>query len=192
MNKQLTKKTIGIAASAALMASVAFSGIALADHKPNHQPNKASISVNTWCEIAEGDEAKGDMSVHIRIEDNTSGNNNAVLQSVVVEAASKSGGKDFDTYINSRNVTSEVGITGYFMTPPVKINLCTGADFQKAINAKTTVILANDVTSKAMYTAQCGNNPGPNGILGDDDDVSQSGLKSAEYPDLCSAPPPAP
>ena len=38
MNKQLTKKTIGIAASAALMASLAFSGSALAG--PGNSPDK--------------------------------------------------------------------------------------------------------------------------------------------------------
>jgi hypothetical protein len=47
MNKQLTKKTIGIAASAALMAA-ALSATAVADN-PNKGP-KASIKVAAWCD----------------------------------------------------------------------------------------------------------------------------------------------
>jgi hypothetical protein len=51
MNKQLTKKTIGIAASAALMASVAFSSSALAG-KPDRNPSEKdcpNITQETRC-----------------------------------------------------------------------------------------------------------------------------------------------
>jgi len=39
-----------------------------------------------------------------------------------------------------------------------------------------------------MYTAQCGNAPGPDAMLGTDDDVIIGGLKTADYPNLCSSP----
>jgi hypothetical protein len=51
MNKQLTKKTIGIAASAALMASLAFSGSALAG-KPDRNPSEKdcpNVALDTAC-----------------------------------------------------------------------------------------------------------------------------------------------
>jgi len=105
MNKQLTKKAIGIAASAALIATVALSSAASA--APGGNP-KSSIGVDTWCEIKPGDEAVGDMTVHIKIEDKSSGiaYGNTYLQSVVVEAAAKDRGKDFDIPVNNKNVTA--------------------------------------------------------------------------------------
>jgi hypothetical protein len=51
MNKQLTKKTIGIAASAALMASLAFSGSAFAG-KPDRNPSEKDcpfVGLDTAC-----------------------------------------------------------------------------------------------------------------------------------------------
>ena len=51
MNKQLTRKTIGIAASAALMASLAFSGSALAG-KPDRNPSEKdcpNVALDTAC-----------------------------------------------------------------------------------------------------------------------------------------------
>jgi len=187
MNRQLTKKTIGIAASAALIASVAFTSNAVA--APGGNP-KASIGVDTWCEIKAEDEAAGNMTVHIKIEDKSSGvaYGNAILQSAVVVAASKDKGNSFDTEIANENVTADVAIDNTYY--PIKINLCGGADLGKAINAETTVTLTGVPypSSKGNYTAQCGNAPGPDAMLGTDDDVILGGLKTADYPGLCSAP----
>jgi hypothetical protein len=56
MNKQLTKKTIGIAASAALMASLAFSGSALAGKPDKEQgpPPAQDVSCNLSATDSDG------------------------------------------------------------------------------------------------------------------------------------------
>ena len=112
MNKQLTKKTIGIAASAALMASVALSGSALGapanppgKDKPKRNDNiengdRTSISVYQTCAIVEDD-----LVVNVLITDNNAdtcdvnGENctkaQAELESVEVQGLGKIGPEYF-------------------------------------------------------------------------------------------------
>jgi hypothetical protein len=182
MNKQLTKKTIGIAASAALMASVVFSGSALAEHKSNHNSNKkgpqASAAVSSWCEIS--DEKKGEMKVHIRVEDKSSGSATATVSSLYSELYTQNGGKGNDWGDPlAMGTPYHVGVGDSFVT----FDLCPfikAGTLGKAINAKTTLILQQPA-SKLAYTARCGNAPGPDGELGTYDDVLGGGLKTADY-----------
>lgn len=185
MNKQLTKKTIGIAASAALMASVALSGSALAGppaDKGNKQGPQASASVSTWCEIS--NEAAGDMTVHIRTEDKSSGEAYGMedIASASVDLLTKDRGPSWIP-IDLDTPTLYLGADA-----TVTFNLC-GQDLGKAINAETSIKLTTNVypSSKTMYTAQCSNAPGPDGMLGTDDDITGGGLKTADYPNLCTA-----
>ena len=190
MNKQLTKKTIGIAASAALMASVAFSGTALAgpgNKGGNKQGPQASASVSTWCEIS--DEEAGDMTVYIRTEDKSSGDayGKAPIASTDVVLQAKSTGNSWET-LDVEKPYLTLGVDA-----EVTFNLC-DQSLGKAINAETIIKLDESwvPASKSAYTAQCGNAPGDDDILGTDDDVTGGGLKTADYPDLCSTPPETP
>lgn len=75
MNEQLTKKTIGIAASAALMASLAFSGNVLAG-KPDRNPSEKdcpNIALETGCSVA--------LDAAYQLVDDLSGQNPAVFLS---------------------------------------------------------------------------------------------------------------
>jgi spermidine/putrescine-binding protein len=185
MNKQLTKKTIGIAASAALMASVALSGSALAAppaDKSNKQGPQASASVSTWCEIS--NEAAGDMTVHIVTENKSSGDAYAYAQiaSANVDLQTKDKGNSWEK-LDYQQPALILGVD-YDVT----FNLC-GLELGKAINAETSIKLDESMVpaSKEYYSAQCGNAPGPDGMLGTDDDITGGGLKTADYPNLCTA-----
>jgi hypothetical protein len=93
MNKQLTKKTIGIAASAALMASLAFSGSAFAapgNGKAVKNGPKGSISILSVCDL---NKASGNLRVWTKIVDTSSDpvNYGAELDSMFVQAYEKVG-----------------------------------------------------------------------------------------------------
>jgi len=186
MNKQLTKKAIGIAALAALIATVAFTGSALAGPGGNKQGPQASASVSTWCEIT--DEAAGDMTVYIRTEDKSSGEAYGMedIASAQVDLVTKDRGNQWSDPIDFETPTLHLGVDD-----SVTFNLCDKLDLLgKAINAQTSIKLTTNLypSSSIVYTAQCSNAPGPDGMLGTDDDVIGGGLKTADYPDLCSAP----
>ncbi len=178
MNKQLTKKSIGIAASAALIATVALSGNALA--APPGKGPQASAAVSTWCEIT--DERAGDMTVYIRTEDKSSGVAYGMedIASAQVDLVTKDRGNQWSDALDFENPTLHLGVDA-----SVTFNLC-GLDLGKAINAETSIKLTNNLyeSSKVVYTAQCSNAPGPDGMLGTDDDVIGGGLKTADYPEL--------
>ena len=177
MDKQLTKKLIGIAASAALIGSVAFSGSAVAGKGKGPQ---ASASVSTWCEIT--DEEAGDMTVYIRTEDKSSGIAYGMedIDTATVDLVTKDRGPVWSDPLDIETPALNLGVDA-----AVTFNLC-GLDLGKAINAETSITLTENLypSSKSVYTAQCGNAPGPDGILGTDDDVTGGGLKTADYSDL--------
>ena len=183
MNKQLMKKTIGIAASAALMASVGFSGSALArpgdnNKGGNKQGPQASAGVSTWCEIT--DEAAGEMTVYVSVEDQSSGVAFGFVQlaTTVVQGLTKSKGNAWD---DIPGAIASPDLMVNVQDQPVTINIC-GGDLGKAINAETTIVIDEDLTgypaSQPEYTAQCGDNPATEEIEG--------GLTTADYPNLCS------
>jgi hypothetical protein len=182
MNKQLTKKTIGIAASAALMASVVLSGSALAGPGKkggNKKGPQVSASVSTWCEIT--DEVNGVMRVNIRTEDKSTGDaaDQAVIAAAHVNLVTKDGGPNWGDPLQTQYPYLVFG------DDYVEFNLC-GETLKKAINAQTTITLDTSIypASKGAYTAQCGNAPGPDNTLGTDDDIIGGGLKTADYADL--------
>lgn len=189
MNKQLTKKIIGIAASAALMASLAISGTALAGpggDNSNKQGPQASAAVSTWCEIT--NEAAGEMTVFIKTEDKSSGVAYGMedIASAQVDLVTKDRGNQWSDALDFDNPTLHLGVDA-----SVTFNLCDVLDdLGKAINAQTSIKLTTNVypSSRTVYTAQCSNAPGPDGMLGTDDDIAGGGLKTADYPDLCTAP----
>ena len=179
MNKQLTKKTIGIAASAALIASVAFSGSALAG--PGKGP-QASLGVSAWCEV---DVANGQIDMHLTIEDKSSGIAVAELDSVAVQGLQKIKGRDWD---DIEFATFNDGVRNDENDNPteitigadqlVELDICDGLlAASKAINAEATVTLLGDA-SKSEYTTKCGDNP-------DTLYVNEANLKVADYYGLC-------
>jgi len=93
MNKQLTKKTIGIAASAALIASLAISGSAFAGGNGGANGQKGSITLTSVCTI----EADKSLTVRTIITDASSVPGDAVLDSMEVTAVDKTSGKFADT-----------------------------------------------------------------------------------------------
>jgi hypothetical protein len=175
MNKQLTKKLIGIAASAALIGSVAFSGSAMAGKGGNKQGPQASAGVSTWCEIS--DEAAGDMTVHVTVIDKSSGEAFGFVQvaTAVVQGLTKDKGPVWDDILGATASPDLVVAPDQEVT----INVC-GSDLGKAINAETTIILDETFypASKAAYTAQCGDNPYT--------EETEGGLRTADYPNLCT------
>ena len=93
MNKQLTRKTIGIAASAALMASLALSGSAFAapgNGNGGANGKKGSIEILSICDL---NKASGDLKVWTKIVDTSSDpvNYGAELDSMFVQAFEKVG-----------------------------------------------------------------------------------------------------
>ena len=171
MNKQLTKRTIAIAASAALMASVALSGSALAappgKGKPEKNPDietgdRTSISIYQTCDID-----KGNLKVHVSIMDNNAGTDKAKasLKSVTVQGLEKTGPQDFGTLGDAWEWNSEswendvcdsgkaieIGTTCTITLP----NFCTkkSAD-AKAFDALTTVDTGPN-GNRVEYYAQC-------------------------------------
>ena len=167
MNKQLTKKVIGIAASAALMGTVAFSGSAMAGKGP-----QASAGVSTWCAIT--DEEAGEMTVYIRTEDKSSGEAYGMedIADANVELVTKDRGNQWSPPLDFETPDLHLGVDA-----TVTFNLC-GLDLGKAINALTSIKLTTNLypSSKTMYTAQCSDNPYTEEVEG--------GLKTADYPDL--------
>ena len=190
MNKQLTKKTIGIAASAALMASMAFSGSALAGHNDNHNSNKQgpqqSLDVFTVCEI---DQYNDEIDIRIELTDKSSGEAVAALGNVTVLGKEKNTGQkwydsgfawdsDFDTcqdeYGNDIGPI-EIGKVCHVSLP---VN-CATLDNNKALNAETTVVLdeTDFAASKDAYMSRCKDDP--------DTYENEAIMKIADYPYLC-------
>jgi len=165
MNKQLTKKTIGIAASAALMASLAVSGTALAGpggNNSNKQGPQASLDVFTVCHI---DESAGELIVDITITDPNAGTDKAqaVLESVNVQGLQKYRGNDWmhsdDSWASLMGDTCEDGSAVMIGTTcTVRLDVCSGLGNSKAVNAETTVSLQGEA-SKETYLSRCKDDP---------------------------------
>ena len=202
MNKQLTRKTIGIAASAALISSVAFSGSALAGHNGNHNSNKqgpqASLDVMTVCNI---DEDAGELIVDITITDPNEGTDKAqaVLDSVNVQGLQKAGGKGkgSNEWVHSSDSWDNANATDLCIGSPydspieigttcqIRLDICTDLGDSKAVNAQTTVEISgladgNAVdSSKETYMSLCKDDPAT-------EYVDEAVLKVDDYPDLCN------
>jgi len=180
MDKQFRNEVISVAASAALLLSVAFSGSAFAGPGQKKGP-QASAGVSTWCEIKEENIAAGVMSVHVSVEDKSSGVAFGYVQldSAMVQGVTKDRGNSW-TDIPGAMKTPDLLVN--VSDQEVTINIC-GGDLGKAINAKTKIILDQSLfpSSKPEYTAQCSDNPMTDEVEG--------GLKTADFDGLCSAAP---
>lgn len=178
MNKQLTKKTIGIAASAALMASLAFSGSAFAD-PGNGVKNgpKGSIGLFSICYIETEAEYGVDVPTpYLRVEttitDQSSVLGDATLDGMTVQALEKYKGP----WSNPDNF-AEIGdphpsypvLAG---DPPAasvtsRIPLCQSAmgnatlsSAARSVNALITVEITDEHNNKDMgFTARCSDDP---------------------------------
>ena len=199
MNKQLTKKTIGIAASAALMATMAFSTTAYAERGGNKQGPQASLDVMTVCNI---DADAGELIVDVTITDPNVGTDKAqaVLESVKVQGLQKAGGKgkgsntwmtgsdDWDSMYDLCNDDPADPYDGdpieIGTTCQIKLDICANLGSSKAVNAETTAMisgLADGVpvdSSRTEYTSLCKDDPYT-------EDVNEAILKVADYPGLC-------
>ena len=181
MNKQLTKKTIGIAASAALMATMAFSTTAYAERGGNKQGPQASLDVMTVCNI---DADAGELIVDVTITDPNEGTDKAqaVLDTVEVQGLKKFRGKNWllsdDKWESTMGDLCDDGTSiSIGTTCTVKIDICSDLGNSKAVNAETTVVLMENA-SKTGYLSRCKDDLAT-------EYVDESVLKVADYPDLC-------
>jgi len=170
MNKQLTKKAIGIAASAALLASVAFSGSALAappdkDGGPPQKNNdvakgtKTSIDVYSNCNIVDRD-----LVVNVTITDKNdypgSTKTLATLESVTVQALEKTGPRSYndvpvawDNTLDKCDGGDDIGFTTTCTITLVDVCDMLSAD-AKSLDALTTVS-TGDNGNLVNYYSQC-------------------------------------
>ena len=153
MNKQLTKKTIGIAASAALMASLAASGSALAapgnGNGPNKQGPQGSIGVMNTCEVDDSNIYDVLLIVTTTITDKSSGDGVATIiqDGFTVQAMQKFGGRYLFEVGDAQMSTPTLPEDGSVEFQST-IHLCQdGVEFEgldplaKAANAETTVMI---------------------------------------------------
>lgn len=174
MNKQLTTKTIGIAASAALIASLAFSGSAFAGKGWNNG-QKGSISVQSVCYLNDDKS----LTVKTIIMDASSRLGDAMLDSMTVQAMEKYQGKWSDP-ANSDTVGAPAMVDPVFTTDPyfancdpvscneVTIPVCPGlTDDAKSVNAVIDVWIKGEHNNKeydevndiSRFTARCSDDP---------------------------------
>jgi hypothetical protein len=161
MNKQLTKKIIGIAASAALIASVAFSGTAIADPNPNKGP-KPSITIDSWCEINTADLKNVIFTVNSRINDASSESFPDTPSVTKYEFRLKQGkgnSKGGNKYqVFGAPKFGPLGEGGVDKLVYVQFNLCTEglSPFANAVNANITVEIDG---GHKTFPATCADNP---------------------------------
>jgi hypothetical protein len=178
MNKQLTKNTIGIAASAALIATMAFSGSALAGPGDGKGP-QSSAGVFSVCHI---DADAGELVVDITITDKSSGIATASLDSASVQGLKKVSKNLWmtsdDKWESAMGDTCEGGAPIMIGTTcTVRLDICSDLGNAKAVNAETTVTLQG-TASKDTYLSRCKDDPAT-------DDINEAKLKVADYPGLC-------
>ncbi len=165
MNKQLTKKTIGIAASAALMTAALSATAVAGPDNPNKGP-KASIKVAAWCDVDGADPMNAILNVHTLVTD-SGGPVTAVLvveDNSIVPAQGIGNNRRGDKFRplpdgTAANVPSMIGdIQGdqpidYETT---SINLC-AAGMSSAANAANALVTVEIVGGHKTFTAMCGN-----------------------------------
>lgn len=164
MNKQLTKKTIGIAASAALMASLAISGSAFAapgGGKAVKNGPKGSIELFSVCYV----EGKF-LRVDTTITDTSSVPGDATLAGMSVQAQEKFSGRE--RYDIGDAVVADPELEYGTASAEVTIPLCTALDPEtatlspdaKSVNAEITVWITDDHNNKEEgFIARCSDDP---------------------------------
>ncbi len=167
MNKQLTKKTIGIAASAALMTAIAASAALMTaalsatavagPDNPNKGP-KASIKVAAWCDVDSSDPANAMLNVHTLVTD-SGGPVSAMLiveeNSIVpVQGVGDNRGRDKFSPLPDGTVPGVPSVIG--AVESTSINLC-AAGLSSAANAANALVTVEIVGGHKTFTAMCGN-----------------------------------
>ena len=165
MNKQLTKKTIGIAASAALMAA-ALSATAVAGPGNDNKGPKASIKVAAWCDVEVTSEGDALLNVHTLVTD-SGGPVEAVLlvdmnsiQAYQGVGSNRKGDKFSPLSViveendlgKLENVPSAIGV----IENHEPINLC-AAGMDPAANAANALVTVEIAGGHKTFTAMCGN-----------------------------------
>ena len=154
MNKQLTKKTIGIAASAALMAA-ALSATAVAGPGTANKGPKASIKVVAWCDVDASDPMNAILNVHTLITDK-GGEVSAELtdtSTTPVEGVGNNRGRDKFQPLVAGKVDGFPSLIG--VEESIGINLCE-AGMSPAANAANAMISVDIVGGHKTFTAMCG------------------------------------
>ena len=160
MNKQLTKKTIGIAASAALMTAALSATAVAGPDNPNKGP-KASIKVAAWCDVEVNSEGDALLNVHTLVRD-SGGPVEAVLLVDMNSIQAYQGvgnnrrGDKFsplsDTDGKLETVPSAIGV----IENHEPINLC-AAGMDPAANAANALVTVEIAGGHKTFTAMCGN-----------------------------------
>jgi hypothetical protein len=165
MNKQLTKKTIGIAASAALMAAALSATAVAGPDNPNKGP-KASIKVAAWCDVDVNYDGDAFLNVHTLVRDS-----GGPVQAVLL--VDKNSIQAYEGVGNNRkgekfsplsaivdgidlgkleNVPSVIGDIQHHEP----INLCE-AGMDPAANSANALVTVEIVNGHKIFTAMCGN-----------------------------------
>jgi len=164
MNKQLKNKRMGIAASAALLLSVAFSGSAVAEGKGGGP--KASIRVQSLCTVDNTDPANALLVVTTTITDASSaGGINAEVTGNTVEAVlgignNKGGRKNGGSKWTPTAIVQDglIGPVGDGLVSEVTLPLCQDARTKEANNANA-VITIDIVGGHKTWVSMCDDNP---------------------------------
>ena len=157
MNKQLTKKTIGIAASAALMATVLSTTAVEAN--PNKGP-KASIDVLAVCSLDVADPMNAILGVRTLITEEENAEVAAVVVSNTTQAIQGVGNN------RGKNKFSLIGdaVDGPLGTDPVgneftiQINLC-DAGLASNANSADALVTVEIAGGHKTFSSRCGDDP---------------------------------
>lgn len=153
MNKQLTKKTIGIAASAALMAA-ALSATAVAGPGNDNKGPKASIKVAAWCAVEPRALTDATLIVNTLVTDAGGEVSAEITDSSItpVEGVGNNRGRDKFNPLEEATVAGP-SLIGDVET--VEIDLC-AAGMSSAANAANAMVSVEIVGGHKIFTAMCG------------------------------------
>jgi hypothetical protein len=155
MNKQLTKKAIGIAASAALTAA-ALSSTAVADRGNSNKGPKASIDVSVWCDVAPANLTDATLIVNTLVTDSGGEVNAKITDSsitLVEGVGNNRGNNKFSAFGGAVDGPSEIGDV-----KTVPLDLC-AAGMDSAANAVNAMVSVSIVGGHKTFTSMCGDNP---------------------------------
>jgi hypothetical protein len=151
MNKQLTKKTIGIAASAALMAA-ALSTTAVAGPPANKGP-KASITVAAWCDVEPRNLTDATLVVNTLVTDAGGEVSAEITDSSITPVQGVGNNKRGDKFMPLEGATiAGPSLIGDVET--VEIDLC-AAGMSSAANAANAMVSVEIVGGHKIFTAMC-------------------------------------
>lgn len=155
MNKQLTKRTIGMAASAALMMA-ALSATAVADPGNPYKGPKASIDVSVWCDIVPGNLTDATLVVNTLVTDSGGEVSAKITDSSITlyEGVGDNRGKNkFSVFGDALDGPNDIG-----EVQSVPVDLC-AAGLSSTANAANAMVTVDILGGHKTFTAMCGDNP---------------------------------